>query len=117
MPETRETHETKLLFKAQGTFRGSRPAPHSPYQTATPFFSNAVLGQQIWPGDTNIDAIHQRLSIALNDRHNRLGIIGDWRETHDPQYWGYWSFYVERFVEIRVPGEKTRYDIIFSHKE
>lgn len=112
------TTEIKVLFKAQGTFRGSKPRANSPYPTATPFFSNAVLGQQIWPGNTSLDKLHQLLTSALNDRHNRIGIIGDWMETHDPAYDGYWSFHYERFREIKVKGQKTRYEVIQTiHKE
>ncbi len=84
--------EIRVFFKAQGTFKGSKPAPHSPYQTATPFFSNAVLGQQVWPEGTTLDYLHHRLSVSLNDRHNRIGIIGDWMDTHSPQFNGFWSY-------------------------
>lgn len=106
--------ETSILFKAQGTFRGSKPRQNSPYPTATPFFSSAVLGQQIWPGNTSIESLHHRLSVSLNDRHNRIGIIGDWRETHSPEYDGYWSYRVEKFRRIKEKGQKPRYEIIFS---
>lgn len=110
--------ETLILFKAQGTFQGSKPTQNSPYPTATPFYSNAVLGQQIWPGDTSIDSIHHRLSTSLNDRHSRIGIIGDWRETHDRQYGGYWSYTVEKFRRIKEKGQKPRYEVIFTeHNE
>lgn len=109
-----ETREVKLLFKAQGTFQGSKPTPNSPYPLAGPFFSNSILGQQVWPGDTSIEGLHHRLSMALNDRHRLTGIVGDWRETHDRAYGGYWSFRVEKFEEIKISGQKTRYRILYQ---
>lgn len=108
------TVETLILFKAKGTFQGSKPTPNSPYPTATPFYSNGVLGQQIWPGDTPIESIHHRLSVSLNDRHSRIGIIGDWRDTHSPEYGGYWSYHIEKYRRIRTPGQKDRNEIIFE---
>jgi hypothetical protein len=101
----------QILFKAQGTFKGSKPTPNSPYQTATPFFSSAVLGQQVWPGHVSIESIHHRLSVSLNDRHKIIGIIGDWRDTHGTEFGGFWSYRVERFRKITENG-KTRNEIL-----
>jgi hypothetical protein len=106
-----------ILFKAQGTFQGSKPGKNSPYPTAGPFFSNSILGQQIWPGNTSIESIHHRLSTSLNDRHNRIGIVGDWRETHARQFGGYWSFHWERFEKITNPGQKTVYRVLQSERQ
>lgn len=106
--------EVKVLFKAKGTFRGSKPTPNSPYQTASPFYSNAILGQQIWPAGTSLDYLEQRLSVSLNDRHNRIGIIGDWKDTHSPQYGGFWSYHYQEFEVIKVPGEKPRYRTLYE---
>lgn len=111
------TTEYLLLFKAQGTFQGSKPSPNSPYPTATPFYSNAILGQQIFPGNTSIESIHHRLSTSLNDRHNQIGIIGDWRETHDPHYRGFWKFHWERYYKITTPGQKPVYRVVDSDSQ
>lgn len=97
-----------VFFKAQGTFRGSKPAPHSPYQTAGPFYSGGTLGGNIFPGDTTLEYLHRKLSRSLNDRHRVTGQIGDWRETHDPSYGGYWSFYVEKYARVAIPGNKRK---------
>lgn len=103
-----------VFFKANGTFRGSKPFPNSPYQTATPFFSNSVLGEAVFPGHTNINDIHAKLSKFLNDAHLKTGAIGDWRTTHSPKYGGFWSYRLEKFVRIHVPGFKSRNVIIYS---
>ncbi len=110
--------ENLVFFKAQGTFRGSKPTSNSPYPTATPFFSQAILGQQIWPEGTSLDYLHQRLSSSLNDRHNRIGIIGDWMETHDPQYGGFWSYLYETFTRITYSdGTKEMTNIHSTQRE
>ena len=108
------TRERKILFKAQGTFKGSKPLPNSPYQTAGPFFSRTVLGQQIWPQGTSLDYLEHRLSSSLNDRHNRIGIIGDWKDTHSPQFGGFWSYLYQDFTEIKTPGQKTQYIVHYE---
>lgn len=101
--------ELRVFFAAQGTFRGSKPSPNSPYQTASPFYSQGVLGQQVWPGGTSEEYLHHRLSVSLNDRHNRIGIIGDWRETHDTNFGGFWSYtYQEFYYEKGQPNQIIR---------
>jgi len=102
----------KVFFKAHGTFKGSRPHPSSPYQTASPFYSNGILGAQTFPGNTSAKQLHEMLTRSLNDRDNK-GRLGDWRLTHAKKYGGIWSFRYEKFVRVAFKGE-TRNVIIQS---
>ena len=117
--------ERQVLFKAQGFFGGTyqegTPRPNSPYPTASSFYSNAILGQQIWPSGTSLDYLEHRLSTSLNDRHNRIGIIGDWKDTHDPAYGGVWTYLYQEFTPVTtyetVNGKRkqdTRYIIHYE---
>lgn len=104
----------QVFFKASGTFKGSKPDPKSPFQTAGPFYSNSILGQQIFPGYYTPKQLHDMLSRSLND-HDDNGRLGDWRLTHSKKYGGFWSYRLEKFVRVSlIKGEPARNIIIQS---
>lgn len=100
-----------VFFRAAGTFNGSRPNDKSPYQTAGPFYSSdkSTNLKLLWPADTTLKSLHDRLSRALNDRHNKTGELGGWRETHAKIYGGHWSFRYQHAIRIRAPSNYVDY--------